>query len=120
MKHVLQAKPSKDDEKWKYTVPAEALAPPRRKTKDFFGGKCIRFSTQEITLQIDNFPSNRILTSDDPSQFILMSFSDLRFPEAPLRATGEYISRLMQAGLFLNGVEYRFYHHSNSQLVCLP
>ncbi|KAJ6607939.1 RNA-directed RNA polymerase [Mycena sp. CBHHK59/15] len=28
----------------------------------------------------------------------------------------KYITRLMRAGLFLNGVQYRFYHHSNSQL----
>jgi regulator of nonsense transcripts 1 len=34
-----------------------------------------------------------------------------------MRATTEYINRLMVAGLFINDVQYRFYHHSNSQLV---
>jgi regulator of nonsense transcripts 1 len=40
----------------------------------------------------------------------------LRFPDSFLRVTGDYIVRLMKDGLFLNGVQYRFYHHSNSQL----
>ena len=80
-------------------------------------GKTIRFTAEAIILEIDQFPSNRILQDDDASKFILASFGGLRFPESTLRDTADYMNRLLKAGLFLNGVQYRFYHHSNSQLV---
>lgn len=112
--HILQENPSKDDTAWEYTAP-QNLQVPRR--ADAPVGKFIQFTAEKITLGIARFPSNRILHSDDPSKFILLSFGGLRFPDTPLRATSEYISRLMKAGLFLNGIQYRFYHHSNSQLV---
>src|SRR6266576_3699986 len=66
---------------------------------------------------MEQFSSNRILRSDDPSKFIRVSFGGLRFPDLSIRITSEYISRFMKNGLFLNGKQYRFYHHSNSQLV---
>lgn len=81
-------------------------------------GKHISFSPQAITLDVILFPSNRILQSDDLSKFILASFENLRFPDNPPSVGREYMLRLFQAGLFLNGVQYRFYGHSNSQLVC--
>jgi hypothetical protein len=115
--YTLQTSPSKDDDSWRFSVPQEALLPPR-KSKGIFG-KFIKFTPQAITFEMANLPSNRILHSDDPSKFILLSFGDLRFPEANLKASGEYIARLMKAGLFLNNIQYRFYHHSNSQLVRL-
>lgn len=53
--------------------------------------------------------SNRILRFDDPRQFVRVSFGSLRFPDTSIRVTAE-------KGLFLNGIQYRFYHHSSSQL----
>ncbi|KAJ6450386.1 RNA-directed RNA polymerase [Mycena sanguinolenta] len=113
---TLQVKPSKDDDSWKFAVSQEALLPPRNAKQPLLYGKLIKFTADAITLDIQPLPNNRILQTDDRSKFILLSFGDLRFPETPIKVTGDYISRLFKAGLFLNGVQYRFYHHSNSQL----
>jgi regulator of nonsense transcripts 1 len=113
--HTLQQNPSKSDDTWKFTAPADFLRSRTRSQNPT--GKMIRFTQQAILLQIDQFPRNRILQDDDASKFILASFGDLRFPESTLRDTADYMKRFFNAGLFLNGVQYRFYHHSNSQLV---
>ncbi|KAG5653862.1 hypothetical protein H0H81_009941 [Sphagnurus paluster] len=111
--YVLREKPSKNDDSWKFFVPSQVLQlPPNRPNH----GKLISFSEERISLQIAKFPENRVLRSDDPSKFILLSFGTLRFPDSTIREGSEYIARLFKAGLFLNGVQYRFYHHSNSQL----
>lgn len=112
MKIILQQNPPHDQEAWNFNVPQNALYTAR---PGF--GKCIKFTAEAITLDINQLGNNRILQEDDASKFISVSFGDLRFPDSFLRVTGEYIGRLMKAGLFLNGVQYRFYHHSNSQLV---
>lgn len=54
---------------------------------------------------------------DEPSKMILTSFENLRFPGQPARVATEYMIRFFKEGLFLNGKQYRFYGHSNSQLV---
>ncbi|TFK70694.1 RNA-directed RNA polymerase [Pluteus cervinus] len=111
---TLRESPGKDDDSWIFTVPPQALTvPPGRKG---IHGKFIKFAANGITFHMEKFPSNRILHADDPTKFILLSFGDLRFPETGLRTVAEYISRLMETGLILNGIQYRFYHHSNSQL----
>lgn len=119
---TLQKSPKPEDTSWDFSVPAGALPPPRNPSPNKISGKMINFTGEAITIQIAPFPSNRILHGDDPSKFILASFGDLRFPDTPLKVTADYIARLMKAGLFLridrgNSVQYRFYHHSNSQLV---
>jgi regulator of nonsense transcripts 1 len=114
MKHILRADPSKLDDSWQFSLPPEILNPPRTRPN---WGKSIRFTTKEIVFEIAQLPSNRILHDDDPSMFILASFAELRFPDGGPNVTTDYISRLMKAGLFLNNIQYRFYHHSNSQLV---
>ncbi|KAF5380175.1 hypothetical protein D9615_006214 [Tricholomella constricta] len=111
--YVLRDNPTKNDDNWRFIVPPRALEVPSNRPKD---GKLISFSENKITLQITRFPENRILRSDDPSKFVLVSFGNLRFPESTIREGAEYIIRLFKAGLFLNGVQYRFYHHSPSQL----
>ncbi|KAG6895231.1 hypothetical protein C0992_002473 [Termitomyces sp. T32_za158] len=108
--YVLQESPKKGDTTWVFTVPEHYL----RSRPNY--GKLITFTADKFTLQIAKFPENRILRGDDPSKFILLSFGNLRFPDSSIREGGEYIERLLKAGLFLNGVQYRFYHHSNSQL----
>ena len=111
--YVLQENPTKNDSVWVFTAPENAL-----RTQPNYG-KLITFTSEKITLQMAKFPENRILRGDDPSKFILLSFGNLRFPDSSIREGGEYIRQLLTKGLFLNGVQYRFYHHSNSQLVCL-
>jgi hypothetical protein len=114
--YILKENPPPDQEDWRYRLPEVALVSRRR---DRIIGKSIKFTADAITLHVDDhLPSNRILQTDDPSKFILASFSDLRFPDSSMRVTTDYINRLMKAGLFLDGIQYRFYHHSNSQLVC--
>lgn len=116
--YTLLENPPPDQETWDFTVPPAQLVPKRRKpgdTKIF--GKCISFAAQAITLDINQIPSNRVVLSDDPTKFILVSFEKLRFPQSGLRVIADYITRLMKAGLFINRTQYRFYHHSNSQLV---
>ncbi|KAJ7754189.1 RNA-directed RNA polymerase [Mycena maculata] len=113
---TLRATPTKDDDSWIFSVPQDALRPPRNAKEPLVFGKFIKFTATAITFEMLRLPDNRILQSDDRSRFILLSFGDLRFPETPIKATGEYISRLLKAGLFLNRIQYRFYHHSNSQL----
>lgn len=119
--YILRENALKDDDTWVFTVPQNDLQIPANRSGIY--GKLITFtrntetSTTTITLQMQKFPENRIIRSDDASKFILISFGmNLRWPETTFRATAEYISRMMKAGLFLNGVQYRFYHHSNSQL----
>jgi len=114
MKYILRTDPSKDDDSWHFSVPPKALLPPLHRPN---WGKSIRFTAKEIVFEITQHPSNRILHDDDPPMFILASFAELRFQDGGLRVVTDYISRLMKAGLFLNDVQYRFYHHSNSQLV---
>ncbi|KAL0569074.1 hypothetical protein V5O48_012901, partial [Marasmius crinis-equi] len=109
------------DESWKFEVPPATLraSPPKTNARTgeiTLSGKCIRFTVESLVLQIQQFPYNRILHTDDPSKFILCSFGNLRFPDTPLRTTGEYIKKVMEKGLWINGVQYRFYGHSNSQL----
>jgi hypothetical protein len=118
MKIILLENPAPDQKEWKFHVPQDRLEhhrPTKPSGKIF--GKRISFTATAITLEIGELPNNRILQDDEPSKFIAVSFGGLRFPDTFLRVTGEYIQRLMEAGLYLNGVQYRFYHHSNSQLV---
>ncbi|CAL1711823.1 unnamed protein product [Somion occarium] len=87
-------------------------------------GKHISVTSDNISLSVIQFPQNRIIQGDDPSKFILVSFAQLRFKPEQLSqvemgsaaATREYEIRLFREGLVLNGVQYRFYGHSNSQL----
>ncbi|KAF4607757.1 hypothetical protein EYR40_000092 [Pleurotus pulmonarius] len=111
---VLRSDPTKDDAEWRFTVPPRALAPPPNAKVPYI--KAIQFTANAITLQFERMPMNRVLNADDSSLFILTSFATLRFPDAHLGDTADYILRLMTKGLFLNDVQYRFYHHSNSQL----
>ncbi|KAH6906119.1 RNA-directed RNA polymerase [Coprinopsis sp. MPI-PUGE-AT-0042] len=61
--------------------------------------------------------SQRVIHADDPAKFILLGLDrSFRFPDHPPRSRVEYLNRMFKAGVFLNGVQYRFYHHSNSQL----
>jgi regulator of nonsense transcripts 1 len=118
MKAITLRVPALDDQSWKFDVPQELLSVPL--TLNRIDGPVISFSIEAITLRIERFPSNRILNSDDPTKFLLMSFNrTFRFPDQPPKMTVEYITRMMKTGFFLNGIQYRFYHHSNSQLVSL-
>lgn len=111
---VLQANPSPTDTQWSFRVDSKHLSSHRPRF-----GKLVTFTHEAIKLQMAEYPQNRILHLDDPSKFILASFGSLRFPDTKLSVTADYLNKLFEAGFFLNGVQYRFYHHSNSQLVSI-
>ncbi|KAI6025546.1 RNA dependent RNA polymerase-domain-containing protein [Pisolithus marmoratus] len=96
--YTLLPNPPHDQESWHFTVPQAHLAlPRRRRDTDRIFGKFIKFTPEAITLDIMQFPSNRILHNDDPDKFILVSFEGLRFPQGGLKIIGDYINRLMKA-----------------------
>lgn len=107
---ILRNAPSVEDDSWTFTT---ALPPVKRPEMGLY----LSFSHEKISLGSTRFPPNRILQMDDPAKFVLTSFEGFRFPAQPARVAREYMIRFFQAGLVLNGKQYRFYGHSNSQLV---
>lgn len=108
---------AKDDDTWHFTIPHELLS-----SNQPGHGKMVQFKTVEsgakIMFQMAKFSNNRVIQNDDINEFVLVSFSlPGRQAEWTLKDGGEYISRFLERGLFINGVQYRFYHHSASQLV---
>ena len=110
---ILRANPTPGDTDWDFRID-EHLLKGWHETRRI---KHIAFSSEAIILENTELLSNRILQHDDPSQFVLASFSGLRFHDSKVQDAADYIKRFFEKGLFLNGVQYRFYHHSNSQLV---
>ena len=115
--HILRENPSKYDEEWRFfNIPAHLIAPrPTRSGKP--RAKLVRFTPEKITLQASELASNRVVHHDDPEKIVVASFEGLRFPDERPSVSSEYIFRLLKAGLFLNGRQYRFFGHGNSQLV---
>ncbi|KAF8709476.1 AAA domain, partial [Rhizoctonia solani] len=109
-KFVLRAPLEPDEDSWVFELPSPLPAPRRGQ------GKLLQFSPEGLVLTMDQFSSNRVLHQDDPDQYILASFAGLRFKDNPPSAAANYIQRALTKGLFINGQQYRFYHHSNSQL----
>ncbi|CAE7099567.1 unnamed protein product [Rhizoctonia solani] len=107
---TLRAPLQFDEESWVFDLPSP-LPTPRRGQ-----GKLLRFAPDGLVLTLDQFPSNRVLHKDDSDEYILASFASLRFKGNPPSDAAKYIQRVLTKGFFLNGRQYRFYHHSNSQL----
>ena len=113
---VLREQPKLDDQQWQFTIPPEYLTFELRKQRMLK----ITLSDQGIVLDTDKISSNRIMHADDPTKFILLGIKrTFRFPDAGPKVTVDYLIRMFQAGIHLNNVQCRFYHHSNSQLVSL-
>ena len=111
---TLRSRLLPDDETWEFTFPPNSLTsrPPRA---GLVYGKAISLrrsndeatTTLEMTLRMEQFPSNRILNSDDTSKFVLLSIDrSFRFPEQPMKVGVEYLVRLFKRGVWLNGVQY--------------
>jgi hypothetical protein len=107
---TLRSPLSPEDDSWDFTL-ATPLPPARRGQ-----GKLLRFAPEGLTLELSEFPSNRVLHQDSADEYLLASFASLRFKDYPPLAVADYIQRVLTKGFFLNGKQYRFYHHSNSQL----
>jgi hypothetical protein len=113
---VLRKPPTPNDEAWRFDQIPPALLAPGPPNKPFIG-KQISFTPEEIILRRGPLTVNRVLAADDPVMFVAASFEGLRSAEFTGKVTAEYMMRLFKEGLWLNGIQYRFYGHSNSQLV---
>lgn len=125
---TLQRRITAKDDGWIYTVPN---LPPPAATNAAELVKVISFissTTKELAeLRMEQCPRNRI-TQHEPLHLLLMlSVADFRLREnkhqqddtvrlAPARDSSAYVERLLKTGITLNGTEYHFFGHSNSQL----
>ncbi|KAI9925947.1 hypothetical protein MW887_005753 [Aspergillus wentii] len=80
--------------------------------------------TRKLQLKFNRMEPNRAIASQHPDALIHLSFVDFRLGYAgegkwesyTARESADYLSRLLQRGISLNGKLYSFYGHSNSQL----
>lgn len=125
---VLLREVDGDVTSWDYSV---ANLPQSKKTNAAKLIKCLSLvssdARQEIVLRFESAPHNRVLINEPLDKFLLVSFSDFRLrwpaksPGNPSRLAtgkenGDYLTRLLTTGITLNGVQYHFFGHSNSQL----
>ena len=127
-RYTLQGTINPEDREWSYTI---ANLPAAAAVNSANLVKAVRFVSNDnennVTLMLENASPNRAITSGTLDQFILVSFSDFRLrcrskeePRVSQRATpkesADYMVRLLQTGIRLNGTHYNFFGHSNSQL----
>ena len=130
---TLQSLVKPDDADWSYHVPSL----PKGETANAAGLiKAIAVvsdkSKQFINLTFSTYSPNRAVDAGELDSFVSISFEHFRlqYPAAssengepakegqpaPARESAEYVVRLLRRGIVLNGVQYHFYGHSNSQL----
>lgn len=125
---TLQESISPEESSWIYQVPD--LPQPSCSNKDGLI-KCISFVSsnvkQDVTLRYQIPPTSRVTVGESLDRFLLISFANfwLRCTaisgEGPPRLAmgrdnGDYLTRLLTRGIELNGIQYHFFGHSNSQL----
>lgn len=71
-----------------------------------------------LELRYQPLPKNRALVVPQRNLYLNLSVEALRFegPELKPSDTGEYVARIVKAGIRLNGLKYWFFGHSNSNL----
>jgi hypothetical protein len=121
---VLQEHVHPEDDVWDYHV----RDLPKPQTTNPAGViKCVSIVSsaekQHITLRFQPAPVNRVTRDDVLDRFIMVSFSDFRLQwpatcadDATGRENGDWITRMLIAGIKINDVSYNFFGHSNSQL----
>ncbi|KAF8970321.1 RNA dependent RNA polymerase-domain-containing protein [Flammula alnicola] len=88
---TLRSNPALDDATWEFTFPPSSLSAPSRRPGVILG-KMISLHVDAITLRVEQFPSNRVLNSDDPTKFVLLSIDKrFRFPEQPMKVAVDYV-----------------------------
>ncbi|KAF7546291.1 hypothetical protein G7Z17_g8547 [Cylindrodendrum hubeiense] len=128
--HELSNRILVGDKEWEFSVPS---LPSSKSLNSARFIKMITLVTKgnrhRLLLRIEPAPSCRAI-SDPLDQFLLVSFSEfgpLRRSSAGTDANGgpqpntnqersEYMIRFLRAGIDIDGVQYNFYGHSNSQL----
>ena len=131
---TLQDSIKPNDCKWSYSIPNL----PKQSQQDSQGliksVSVVSNSTQQsIILRFTRPSANRATAIAPLSEFASISFADFRLqhsndaspkkeggvlsstPTTP-KESADYVTRLLQHGININGVTYNFYGHSNSQL----
>ena len=125
---TLQDEFKAEDTKWAYTIknlptPKTLVASNLLKSISFVSSK----AKQQAVLRLETPPSNRITRNEPLHRLLLLSFDDfrLRLPPSPTdpeiqlataRDSAVYIAKLLKTGIVINGIQYHFFGHSNSQL----
>ena len=131
---ILQSSVDASDQAWSFSVPSL----PKSATLNSSGlVKSVNVisdgSRQQIVLRLIKAPNNRVIKTEPLDKFVSISFADfrLRHPTgdpsaksqdqitsvpATQKESADYAVRLLQAGVIINGVQYNFFGHSNSQL----
>ena len=129
---TLQDTLSLDDREWSYSVPELPKSSTLEALRIIKTVAVVSNPTrQQITLRFLK-PSQNRATADIPFDCLIsISFADFRLRHrhhdcltnngttaGPVTAkeSKDYITRLLQSGITINGVTYNFYGHSNSQL----
>lgn len=122
---ILQSEFLLTDSKWCYQVselPGPKATNPGRWVKSL-DLECSP-TTQKLQLRLIKIDQNRAINTRELDHLIHFSFSSFRLGKVvedewqgcTARETGDYLVRLLQHGIKLNGILYSFYGHSNSQL----
>lgn len=131
---ILQDSIKPDEIKWSYSIPNL----PQSSKLDSHGliksvSVVSNATQQNIILRFTKMPANRATVNDPLNKFVSISFADFRlqhsneheptkgddglsFTPATSKESADYVTRLLQHGITINGVTYSFYGHSNSQL----
>ena len=121
------------DCEWSYLVPNLPASSKSNSQKLVKSINVVSNATQQyMTLRFTKASANRATAADPLDKFVSISFADfrLRHPHdeesakdeglsstpATAKESADYVTRLLQCGLSINGVTYHFYGHSNSQL----
>lgn len=121
-RRILQKPLKLTDEAWEFTV----LDLPPATTCDGEGymkscGLTANKTESNLVLSLTRIPPNRAISIRPLSDFIHVTCADFRLhlddsQPATFRESSDYLARFLKRGLILNGVQYSFYGHSNSQL----
>ncbi|KAJ3842639.1 RdRP-domain-containing protein [Lentinula raphanica] len=118
--YILRANPTPEDAEWRFdNIPLRFLGRNPITTaegRERRFAKLIIFTPEKISLQVAQLSSNRVVMREDPSKLVIASFEKFRFPEQRPSVATDYMIRMFKSGLFLNGTQYRFFGHGNSQL----
>ena len=121
-RRTLRDRLSLDDSTWEFVVPdlpSSAVCDNAGYVKSC--DIVANTAEQKLCLSLIRLSSNRAISDHTLSHFIHLTCADIRLRtqddrSATFRESSEYLSRLLKAGIVLNGVRYSFYGHSNSQL----
>ena len=130
---ILRESITPNDSEWSYSIPNL----PKSSTLVSHGlvqSVVVSNATQQnIVLRFTKPSANRAIANDPLNKFVSISFADFRlhYPNddpltkgidalsstpATAKESADYVTRLLQYGIAINGVRYNFYGHSNSQL----